>query len=122
MRLLIDKLAASVGESRVDVGEGVEATVDDRFVDEGPQPFGGLKLRRVWRQEDEPHPVRDRKACFAMPSSVIEDENDAALSSGADGFGEIGEQFLEEWFADAIGQTPDRLPVRRLDEGCDVEP
>ena len=51
MGLLVDELAASFGENGVEVGQGVEATVGDGFVDEGPQPLGRLKLRRVGRQD-----------------------------------------------------------------------
>jgi hypothetical protein len=37
------------------------------------------------------------------------------LLSRADGFGEIGEQFLEERLADAVPQAPDGLAVRQIE-------
>jgi hypothetical protein len=120
--LIVDELAASIGENGVDVGELFETTVGDRLVDERPQTFGRLELWRVGRQKDETHARRNREPCLAMPSGIVEDENDAALFSRADGLGEVLQQFFEERLADAVGQIPDRLAARRLDEGGDIEP
>jgi hypothetical protein len=122
LRLIVDELAASLGENGVDVGERFEACVGDRFVDKRPKTFGGLKLRRVGWQKDQTHPLGNRERCFAMPSGVVEDENDAALFSRPDGFGEIRQQLFEERLTDAVGQIPDRLAGCRLDERGDVEP
>lgn len=119
---MVDELAASIGENGVDVGELFVATVGDRFVDERPQTFGRLELWCVGRQKDETHAGRNCESCFAMPSGIVEDENDAALFFRADGLGEVGQQFFEERLADAVGQIPDRLAARRLDEGGDIEP
>lgn len=119
---MVDELPASIGENGVDVGELFEAPVGDRFVDERPQTFSRLELRRVGRQKDETHAGGNREPCLAMPSGIVEDENDAALFSRADGLGEVFQQFFEERLADAVGQIPDRLAARRLDEGGDIEP
>jgi hypothetical protein len=61
--------------------EGFEVLVDDGFVDERPEAFGGLQLGTVGRQEDQ-GAVRDGQAAGAVPAGVVGHEDDDAIAFG----------------------------------------
>jgi len=57
-----------------------------------------------------------------VPASIIDLKHDAFVGPGADRFGKIGEDEFEHLLADGIGDVPNRLAGRRLDESCHIEP
>ena len=59
--------AAALGQECIHVADGFKVLVDHRFVDERPEVFGGLQLRCVGRQVNEPQPVRYGEAWFGVP-------------------------------------------------------
>ena len=122
-------LGGPVGESgaarRDDVVEFVERgnmPIDDRLVDQGPQRLGGLKFRAVGRQEDKPDAVGHGKAWLAMPSGIVEHENDDPVASRAGLLGEEAQQRLKERLRHAVGHVPKALAGGRRHEGGDIEP
>jgi hypothetical protein len=44
---VVRQIAASVGEDGIEIVDGVEVGVGERFIDERPQVLGGLELRAV---------------------------------------------------------------------------
>ena len=113
---------AALGDDGVELGERGEVPIDDGLVDQRPEALGGLQLRTVGRQEDEPDAVRHGEPGLGVPAGIVEHQDDDALASGAALAREGGEQRLEEPLIDAGRQIPDGLPACRLDEGGDVEP
>ena len=62
--------------------------VDDGFVDERPQGFGGLHLRCVGGLEDEANSIWHGQSGLAVPAGIVEHEDDDPLPPGAGLFGE----------------------------------
>ena len=114
--------AAALVEHGVEIVDCLEVTIDDGFVDECPEVLGRLQFWRIGRQIDEPHPVGDGKPRFGVPTGAVEDQDDDALASRADGSCEACEQLLEERLVDAVREIPDGLAAGRLHEGGDVKP
>ena len=56
---VVRQIAASVGDDGIEIVDGVEVGVGERFIDERPQVLGGLELRAVGRLVDEPDAVGD---------------------------------------------------------------
>jgi hypothetical protein len=99
----------------------VEVFVDDWFVDKAPQAFGGLEFGTVGRQVDEPYAFGDIEAGLAVPSGIVENEDDDALAAPAALPGEGVEQRLKHRLGHAVANIPDRLAAGRRDEGGDIE-
>ena len=116
------EFTAAFGHHGVQRVERLERLVDDRFVDERPQPFSGLRFRRTGWQEHQSDAVRDTKIGRCMTAGVVENQDNAALASGAGLAGERRQHRFEHQLADAIEQVPDCLAAGRLNEGDDVEP
>src|SRR5918997_3127337 len=99
--------SAASGDGGLEVGERGEVPVDDGLVDQGPEVLGRLRLRTVGRQEDEADPLGDGQVFGAVPTGVVEHEDDVALAPGAGLPGEGGEQFGEERLRQAnSGEIP----------------
>jgi hypothetical protein len=76
--------AATTVDRGVEVIDCLEVAIDDGLVDERPKVFGGLKFRRVGRQVDEPHTVRDREPGFDVPTRAVEEQHDDPLRACPD--------------------------------------
>jgi hypothetical protein len=116
------ELATARGDGGAEVVERGEMPIDDRLIQQRPEMLGGLEFGRVGRQEDQADPVRNREAFGAMPASVVEHEDDAALAARTGLAGEGGEQFGKEGLGEAGAEIPERLAAGRLHEGGDVQP
>ena len=68
---------ATVCDRALQIGQGREVAVGERLIEDGPEGLGGLKLRRVAGQVDEPDPLRDdqvRSVCqpvLSRPSTMF---------------------------------------------------
>jgi len=114
--------ATAFGNGGIEIGEGLEVSVDERLVDEGPEAFGGLKLGTVRRQIDELDAVGNGESDQAVPAGIVEHQDDGAIAARAGGSGEGREQGFEEGLGDAVGDIPNRLARARGDEGGHIEP
>lgn len=119
---IVNETAASLGDGGIEIIDGLEVSVGERFVDERPEMLGRLQFRGMGWLVDEPDAVGDGQVVRRMPACIVELEDDVPVASGADLACEGFEQFGEEGFANAVGNEPDGLPTRRRDEGRDVEP
>ena len=63
--------------------------VDDGFVDEHPEAFGGLQLGTVRWQEDQFDAVRDCQAAGAVPAGIVEHDDGDAIASSAAGISAV---------------------------------
>ena len=93
---------ALAGDGGIELGEGVEVSVDDRLVDVGPQRLGRLELGRVGWEMDEAEAIGHGEAGRAVPAGVVEHEHDDPLRPGAGLAREEREHVLEV----ARGKTP----------------
>src|SRR5437660_4754461 len=84
--------------------------------------FCGLKFGGVGGKEDQPDSLGNRQVAFAMPTSVVEHEDNDPLATGPGFLSESRQQGFEERLRDAVGNVPETFAGRRRDEGCDVEP
>jgi len=116
------ELTAAFGDEGAEFVEGCDMPVDDRLIDERPEPLGRLEFGRVGRQKDEANPIGDDQVFGTMPARIVEHEDDAALATRAGLAREGGEQFGEEGLREAAAKVPDRLTAGRLHEGRDVQP
>jgi hypothetical protein len=114
--------AASLCDGSVEIVDGVEMFIDKRLVDERPEVFGGLELWTVGRLVDEPDAVGNREVLRAVPTGIVEGENNDAVAPGAGLAREDFEQLGKEWLVDAVRQIPEGFSARRRDEGGNVEP
>ena len=73
---------AALGDHGVEVIEGGEVPVGDRFVHQGPEALGGLELGTVWGQEHQRDPVGHGQALGAVPAGVVEHEDDVPRAPG----------------------------------------
>ena len=113
---------ALVGDFLFEVLDGGDVLVDDRLVDERPQGFGRLQLRSVGRQINEPNAIGDFQIGCAMPSGIVEHEQNDASNAGF-GFAREGfEQRLEERLRHAVGKIPEGFAGGRRCESRDVKP
>lgn len=114
--------AASLAYGFIEVIDGFKVGIGEGFVDERPEVFGGLEFRTVWGLKDQPHAIWHGKVFRAVPSGVVELENDDAVAARAGLAGEGGEQALEEALVDAVRHKPHRLAAGWGHEGGDIEP
>ena len=84
--------------------------------------FGRLKFGRVGRQEEKLDTIGGFQIGFAMPTGVVQDENDDAITTRPGLLGESRQQGFEERLRDAVGNVPEAFAGRGRDEGRDVEP
>jgi len=72
--------------------------------------------------EDETDAIGHGQVLRAVPAGVVELKHDVLVGSRADRSGKIGENEFEHLLADGVGDVPDRLAYRRLDEPGHIEP
>jgi hypothetical protein len=96
---------ASFGDHSVEFGQGLKMPVDDGFIDQGPEAFGGLEFRAVWRQKDQDDALRNGQAGGAVPSGVVKNQDDDAVVAGADFLGEGVENGFEQRLVDGIDEV-----------------
>src|SRR3954466_11112011 len=73
--------ATALGDGSLEIGEGLEVAVGERLIQDGPQVFCGLKLRRIPGQVPGPHAIRPDQVASGVPAAVVEPEYDDALPS-----------------------------------------
>ena len=115
-------MGAAIGDDGLEGFEVGDVFVDDGFVDDLPEMFGGLKLGGVGRKEQQSDSVGDHEVALAMPTGVVEDEDDDSVFAGAGFIGEGAQQRLEERLRDAVGDIPEAFAGRGRNESGDVEP
>jgi hypothetical protein len=113
---------APFGDDHVEFGQGLEMPVGDWLIDQGPQAFGGLEFWAVWRQKDEDDALRNGQAGWAVPSGVVENQDDDAVVAGADFLGEGVENGFEQRLVDGIDEVPHGFASGRFDESDEVQP
>src|SRR6516164_444100 len=113
---------ALAGDFLFEVLDGGDVLVDDRLVDERPQGFGRLQLRSVGRQINEPNAIGDFQIGCAMPSGIVEHEQNDASNAGLGFACEGFEQRLEERLRHAVGKVPEGFAGGRRCESRDVKP
>ena len=62
----------------------------------------GLEFRRVSGQEEKANSVWNLEVALAMPTGVVENENDDAVATGPGFFGESRQQSFEERLGEGI--------------------
>ena len=96
-----------------------DVLIDDRLIDERPKGFGGLKLGTIGGQINQANPIGDFQIGCAMPSRIVEDEQDDACHTRF-GFPREGfEQSLEKFFRHPVGKIPEGFTGGRRCEGRD---
>ena len=119
---LLGKGDAPLGDFCFEFLNGCDVLVDDRLVDERPQGFGRLQLRNVGRQINEPNAIGDFQIGCAMPSGIVEHEQNDASNAGLGFACEGFEQRLEERLRHAVGKIPEGFAGGRRCESRDVKP
>lgn len=57
--LVLMQMAASCGNDRIELVDGLEVSVGERLIDEGPKVLGGLQFGAIGGLIDEPDAVWD---------------------------------------------------------------
>lgn len=99
---LLDEGEATFSDSLVKFGEGLETAVGEGFVDECPKMFGGLQFGAVRGLKDETEAVGNGEVFRAMPTGVVELQDDPLVLAGADRFREIRQHKFKQLFADRV--------------------
>jgi len=113
---------ASARDDRIQILDCIDMLVDDGFIQERPQRFCRLQLRRVGRQKNEPYAFWDLQPGFTMPAGVIENKDNGPAHTRASFACERFQQRLEEPLRHAVGDVPKSLARRGRDEGGHVKP
>ena len=69
---------ALLGDFCVEFLDACDVLVDDRLVEEHPNCFGGLQLGTIGRQMNKANTIRNFQIGRAVPSCIIEHEQDDA--------------------------------------------
>lgn len=97
---LLKKAAASRGNGRIEVFDGLEVLVGERLIDQRPEMLGGLKFRTAGRLIDKSDTVRDGQVLRPVPACIVELEHDDAIAAGAglarEGVEQLGKERLAE--------------------------
>ena len=113
---------AAIANRLVEVLDGLETTIGERFVDEHPKMLGRLQFGAVGGLKDEVNSIGDSQVLRAMPAGIVELQHDTLVGSGADQLGKVGENEFEHLLADGVGDVPHRLASLGLDEPCHIKP
>ena len=101
--------ATALGDDVLEIGQGLEVTVDQRLIQNRPEVLGGLKLGRVRGQVDGPDPVRDNQVRFGVPAGAVEPEHDDTIPSRPSLTRKQRQQRGKEWLRDAVRDVPEHL-------------
>jgi hypothetical protein len=106
----------------VEILERGDVLIDDGFVDQAPQRLGRLDFRGVGRLEDEANAFRDGEPGLAVPTGVVEHENDDPIASRAGFLSKQAQQRLEERLGYAVRDVPEDFAGGGRNERRDIEP
>ena len=104
---VVRQFRATLGDDDLEGFEIGDVFVDDWFVDDFLKVLCGLKFGRVGREKKKPDSVGNCQIGFAMPTGVVEDENDDAISTCSGFCGEGRQQGFKERIRDAVGNVPE---------------
>ena len=88
-RWLVGEFAASRADHVFELVEVYEVTVRQRLVQQRPELFSGLKLRAVWRLEDEVNALGYDQVVRRVPPGPIDDQGDTAPFTRTDELREV---------------------------------
>ena len=94
-----------VGDCRFELLDARDVLIDDRLVDQRPQCFCRLQLECVGPQLNEANAIGDFQFGWAMPSGILEDQQNDAADAGFGLAREGFERHLEEWLRHAVGRA-----------------
>ena len=118
----VEKDAATVDHDLLEVVEVVDESVRGCLADQWPELLGGLKLWRVRGQEQGVDADRPLNVFALVPARSVEDEDDAPVLSGPDGFCEVSERDVEGHDVHCWQQQPLHRSRRWSNEAVEVEP
>lgn len=119
--LLVER-AASFAQGSLDLAQGCETPIGNRFVGQRPQPFGWLEFGRIGRQEAQPNPRGWDELAAGVPAGIVEHQQHALAGSGPDLAGKARQDGREQPGIDGIAEKPDDLAGGGADKGIEVEP
>ena len=79
--LIAGENATARGDDVLEIGQGLEVPVGEWLIQDRPQVFCGLKLRRIPGQVNGPDAIRHDQVGCGVPAGVVEPEYDDALPS-----------------------------------------
>src|SRR3954451_7299056 len=99
----------ALGDDLLEIGQGLEVPVGEWLIQDRPQVFCGLKLRRIPGQVDGPDAIRHSQVGCSVPASVVEPEYDDALPSCPGLTGKQGQEPCEERLEHSVRHIPEHL-------------
>src|SRR5215218_9136134 len=112
----------ALGDDVLERGQGLEVPVGEWLIQDRPQVFCGLKLRRIPGQVTGPDAIRPDQVGCGVPAGVVEPEYDDALPSRPGLARNQRQQRGEERLGHSVRYVPEHLAGDRLDEGGHVQP
>src|SRR3954463_15166347 len=129
----------ALGDDVLEIGQGLDVPVGEWLIlasgsswrvahlgewliQDGPQVFCGLKLRRIPGQVTGPDAIRHDQGGCGVPAGVVEPEYDDALPSRPGLARKQRQQRGEERLGHSVRYVPEHLAGDRLHEGGHVEP
>lgn len=119
---LFGELEAAFFDGMVEILEGLEGEVGDSLVGEWPQTFGGLQFWGVGWQVLDVDAAGNLEFLGAVPTGVVDGEDDDAVLAGADRLGEQAQAFVHHLGIDRIGEQPLDLAGLGLHVGVEIKP
>src|SRR3954452_8850692 len=112
----------ALGDDLLEIGQGREVPVGEWLIQDGPQVFCWLKLRRIPGQVTGPEAIRHDRGGCGVPAGVVEPEYDDALPSRPSLARKQRQQRGEERLGHSVRYVPEHLAGDRLHEGGHVQP
>ena len=112
----------AVDHALLEIVEIVDESVPGGLANERPKLLGGLKLWRIRRQEQGVDADRPLNVFALVPARSVENEDDALVLSGPDGFCEVSERDVERQDVHRLEQQLFHRSRRRSHEAVEVEP
>jgi hypothetical protein len=119
---VVSEDTATLGKNLIEFLQGLEVFIDDGFVRQRPQAFGGLKLWRIRRQEHQFNALRNPQILGDVPARAVEHQDDVLVGTGADLGGERRQQRTEQRGVDTVGDEPHDLASGWLNEAIKIKP
>jgi len=118
----VEEDATAVDHDLLKVVEVVDEAVRRGLADEWPELLGGLEFGRVRRQEQGVDAGGPHDVLALVPARSVENEDDALVLSGTNGFSEAGKRDVEGRDVHCWEQEPLHRTRRRSNEAVEVEP
>jgi len=120
--MVLRQRTAALGQNVFELFQAGDELVGECFVDEGPEPLGGLELGAVGGLEDKLDALGDDELGAGVPPRLVQHEKDLLVRPRPDATRKVCQDHLESCCVDAGDQEELHPSALRVDEAIDIHP